>query len=140
MKRILAALAIVLFCASFAYGSTILRWTEAQDTENYTIGGYIVYFWTADNVTDPDVFRVPACPENITEPCDDLFIRDIENTLNLMPGKTYTFTVAAHTTLNILGEESAPVEFICESRSLPETSLPTQIYIPGPVNITIETQ
>jgi hypothetical protein len=128
MKKILAALAIVLFCTSFAYSST-LNWDAVPDTDDYTIAGYVVYFWDSAAPDKRYSYVADAPP-----------VQNIENTLNLLPGTTYQFTVAPYTTFNELGKESPPVEFVCGERPAPENNLPTHIYIPGPVNITIGAQ
>jgi hypothetical protein len=131
MKKFLAALAIVLFCASFAYSAT-LNWDAVPDTDDYTISGYVVYFWSGEDpgLDQRDSYLVDGATS----------LTNIEQTLNLLPGTTYTFTVVPYTTFNVLGEESPYAEFLCESRPLPENSLPTHIYIPGPINITIGAQ
>ena len=128
MKKLLAALAIVLFCTSIACATT-LRWDAVPDTEEYTIAGYVVYFWAA---ITPDK-RYAYVAEGVSVP-------SIETTLNLLPGRTYNFTVAPYTIFNELGEESQPIEFVCGERPPPENSLPTHIYIPGPINIIIGAQ
>jgi hypothetical protein len=123
-----AALAIVVLGVSLAH-STTLQWDEVTDTEDYTIAGYVIYFWAGE-----------APDKRYAYVTDDLFVTDIENTLNLIPGTTYTFTVAPYTTYNELGEESPPFEFTCEERPAPGTTLPTQIYIPGPIILTFDPQ
>jgi hypothetical protein len=131
MKKLLVILLIVLLYVSFAYGST-LNWDTVPDTDDYTIAGYVVYFWSGE---DPGL---DGRNNYLVDGATSLI--NIEQTLNLFPGTTYTFTVVPYTTFNVLGEESSYIDFLCESYSLPENSLPTRIYIPGPVNITIEAQ
>jgi hypothetical protein len=126
MKKLFFSLLIVLFCTSFVYSET-LSWDVVSDTEDYTIAGYVVYFWDSEA---PDI--------QYSYVTNDPIVVNIENTLNLIPGTTYQFIVTPYTTFNELGEESPPVEFVCGERPALENNLPTHIYIPGPVNITIE--
>lgn len=127
MKKILLIILFVLFCAP-AWAAN-LTWAEVPDTIDYTIAGYVVYFWNSE-VPDNRYSYLTDVPP----------LQNIEKTLNLIPGTTYQIAVAPYTTFNELGEESAPIEFVCEERQPLETNLPTHLYIPGPINITIETQ
>jgi len=118
VKKLLIVLFILMF-ASIASAAT-LKW----DASTGEVDGYNVYF--TDGVDD---FSHPV--GDVTE------IPDIDDTLNLTPGKTYIFIVTAW---NIMGESGPSNEAAYETTAVytpPENNIPIKITVPLPVIINI---
>ena len=118
MKRLLIVLFILCF-AGFASAAD-LKW----DASTGEVDGYNVYFTDGTNDFSHPVGDVTEVP-------------DIDNTLNLLPGKTYVFTVTAW---NIMGESGRSNEAAYEMTAVytpPAQNIPIKITVPAEITINI---
>ena len=120
MKTLLISIMILL--ASIASAAD-LRWNAADGAT-----GYNVYFNSDGTETYPYNYNAG----NTTE------VLDIQNTLNLQPGTTYTFVVTAY---NDVGESDFSNSAAWDTPSSyvnPDNNLPITLTRPATITITIE--
>ena len=123
MKKLIVGLCLLSLVISNVVGAANLRW----DSSEGDVDGYIVYYGTSGEGEYTENINVG----NVME------VLDIDNTLHLHPGETYTAIVRAY---NDKGESgpSNSVEYTAPAFTPPDDKLPPIIItLPGPVTITI---
>lgn len=117
MKRILFILCLVLFTLP-AFAAKLLWEPSSGDVK-----GYVVYF--SDGTENYTYHAGPA-----------LEVDNIEDTLNLVPGTAYTFTVKAYNDY-MLSDDSNSVSFTKPGVVIPENTLPRDVEVPNNTTVTI---
>ena len=120
MKKLLMIL--VIMAMAMTANAATLRW----DASTGEVDGYNIYF--TDGI------------ENFTAPVGGVTeVLDIDNTFNLLPGKTYTFSVTAWNSVGESGPSNEAVYVTASEYTPPEWNIPVKKEKPSVIiNLILE--